>query len=87
MKKLRKILTTTLLGAIFATTLVFAAVPTVSIQAKADVHSTTKEDGWIDGLAEPENYAYSFAVVGDPQYMTQYDAKFGTTYVKDTEYK
>ena len=83
MKKLRKILTTTLLGAIFATTLVFAAVPTVSIQAKADVHSTTKEDGWIDGLAEPENYAYSFAVVGDPQYMTQYDAKFGTTYVKD----
>jgi hypothetical protein len=63
-------------------TLGFANKPN-SIQASAEVHSTTKEDGWIDELPEPEDYAYSFAVVGDPQYMTQYDARFGTTYVKD----
>ncbi|MBR4420037.1 MAG: metallophosphoesterase, partial [Clostridia bacterium] len=34
------------------------------------------DDGiWVDSLAEPANYAYSLAVVGDTQYVTMYQPK------------
>ena len=82
MNKLRTIFISVLALTALTTAFDYTALPAWSLKAAAEVHSVTKEDGWID-LAEPEDYAYSFAVIGDPQYMTQYDNRNKTTYVKD----
>lgn len=77
---------------IFIGVLTFAAValsafaPTLSPKAKLQTQTVSAASSWVDTLAEPTDYAYSFAVVGDTQYLTNYDMLYGTDYLQK-EYK
>lgn len=78
MKKKLKIFITFLACGIFSFSTLLTSVNPLSAKAATE---KADENQWIDSLDEPEDYAYSMLVVGDPQYMSQYDYTFGTNYM------
>ena len=76
MKKGFKLFVSTTLS-VAAVLSVFAPLSkqTSTIQANAafTVDRTANDAYWADSVEEPTDYAYSFVVVGDTQYMTAYD--------------
>lgn len=81
MKTLLKIKGKALLVTTLVLSATLAAVQPLSARPFTAKVGAEGDTLWIDELAEPEDYAYSMAVVGDPQYMAQYDYLFGTNYM------
>lgn len=80
MKKVLKNFTKAILFATLAFSVLFPTLADETLTASAAT-AYADDKKWIESLSEPEDYAYSIAVVGDPQYMTQYDRLFGTNYL------
>lgn len=80
-KKIYKIFPLLLAGLILALTSNADSLINNGLAEEATPNTVVWTNGWSDNVAEPENYAYSFALIGDTQTLTHnYPAKFHYIY-------